>query len=122
MHPRLDYFYVVEGDRMADFQLAVQGFAQGMLDQHLAVRVEIADGADQEQNGRPYQALIAFHRINRQPVDIAVLIYFRLEADTFIIIEGSGNGHIAFRAIFLVNLLQRRSFFYLVRSARLHIL
>ena len=93
-----------------------------MLDQHLAVGVEITDGTDQEQDGRPYQALIAFHRINRQPVDIAVLIYFRLEADTFIIIEGSGNGHIAFRAICLVNLLQRRSFFYLVRSSRLHIL
>ena len=78
MHPRLYHFDVVKGDRMADFQLAVQGFAQSMLDQYLAIGVEIADSADQEQDGRPYQALVAFHRIDRQPVDIAALIYFLL--------------------------------------------
>ena len=110
VHALLDDLYVVNGDGMTDFQFAVQGLAQGVFDQDFAVGIEITHGADQEENGRTDNALVAFHRIDGQPVDIAALVDLGLEADTFIIVQGGCNGHIAVLAILFADLLQRHPF------------
>ena len=83
VHALLDDVHVVDGDGVADFQFAVQGLAQGMLDQDLAVGIE---GADEEEDGRADDALIAFHGIDGQPVYVAALADLGLEADTFVIV------------------------------------
>jgi hypothetical protein len=76
----------VNGHVVADFQFTVEAFAQGVLDQDLAVGIEFGHGPHEEQDGRAYDALVAFHGIDGQPVYVAALADLGLEADTFVIV------------------------------------
>ena len=112
IHAALDGFYIVNGHVVADFQFTVEGFAQGVFDQYFAVGIEFGHGPHEEQDGRAYDALVAFQCIQLVPFDVSVFFYFRLQAGQFVIVQGGCHRRVGLGTALPAQGEQGRSFFH----------